>query len=53
MKTMRRDYVHLSRIDTSAVVVEQLPQWIEDYNEIHPHKGLKMRSPREYLRAVQ
>jgi transposase InsO family protein len=24
-------------------------RWIEDYNEVHPHKGLKMRSPREYL----
>lgn len=49
VKTIRRDYVYLSRLDSAAVVLEQLPRWIEDYNEVHPHKGLKMRSPREYL----
>ncbi|WP_159872873.1 integrase core domain-containing protein, partial [Novosphingobium sp. 9U] len=26
--------------------------WIEDYNDYHPHSGLKMRSPREF-RAAQ
>ncbi|TDX22219.1 integrase core domain-containing protein, partial [Rhodovulum visakhapatnamense] len=25
--------------------------WIEDYNENHPHSGLKMRSPREVIAA--
>ena len=25
--------------------------WFEDYNENHPHSGLKMRSPREFIRA--
>ncbi|WP_143542859.1 integrase core domain-containing protein, partial [Cereibacter azotoformans] len=25
--------------------------WIEDYNENHPHSGLKMRSPREFIAA--
>ena len=49
VKTMRRDYVYLHRVDSGAAVLEQLPRWIEDYNEVHPHKGLKMRSPREYL----
>lgn len=52
VKTLRRDYVYLSRLDDAATVLEQLPRWIEDYNEVHPHKGLRMRSPREYLRAV-
>ena len=27
-----------------------LPSWLEDYNEAHPHKGLKMLSPREHRR---
>ena len=53
VKTLRRDYVYLSRLASAAVVLAQLPRWIEDYNEVHPHKGLKMRSPREYRRAVQ
>jgi putative transposase len=52
VKTLRRDYVYLSRIDSAAVVLAQLPRWIDDYNEVHPHKGLKMRSPREYRAAV-
>ncbi|MEO6953107.1 MAG: integrase core domain-containing protein, partial [Polyangia bacterium] len=25
--------------------------WFDDYNEVHPHSGLKMQSPREYLRS--
>jgi putative transposase len=27
-----------------------LPLWFEDYNENHPHNGLKMLSPREFRR---
>ena len=52
VKTLRRDYVYLNRIETAAAVLEQLPRWIEDYNEVHPHKGLSMRSPREFRRAL-
>jgi transposase InsO family protein len=26
------------------------PAWFEDYNELHPHSGLKFLSPREFLR---
>src|SRR5579884_328660 len=50
VKTFKRDYVHVSRLDNAAVVLEQLPKWFEDYNNYHPHKGLKMKSPREYKR---
>ncbi|WP_370343423.1 integrase core domain-containing protein, partial [Pararhodobacter marinus] len=25
--------------------------WFEDYNDNHPHSGLKMRSPREFISA--
>jgi hypothetical protein len=31
----------------SAAVIAQLPGWFVDYNEIHPHKGLGLRSLRE------
>jgi len=52
VKTFKRDYVHVSRLDNAAVVLEQLPRWFEDYNTHHPHKGLKMMSPREYKRFL-
>ena len=52
VKTFKRDYVHVNRLDSARVVLEQLPEWIEDYNEIAPHKGLKMKSPREYRKSL-
>lgn len=52
VKTFKRDYVHLNRLEDARVVMEQLPTWFEDYNENHPHKGLKMRSPREYRQSL-
>ncbi len=47
-----KDYVHINRLETAEQVLEQLPIWFEDYNEIHPHQGLKMRSPREYRKSL-
>jgi transposase InsO family protein len=52
IKTFKRDYVAMHDLDTAERVVEQLPSWFEDYNEYHPHKGLKMKSPREYRRSL-
>jgi len=52
VKTFKRDYVHVNRLDNARVVLEQLPGWIEDYNEVAPHKGLKMKSPREYRKSL-
>jgi transposase InsO family protein len=52
VKTFKRDYVHVSRLDNAQVVLEQLPKWFEDYNNHHPHKGLKMMSPREYKQSL-
>jgi putative transposase len=51
VKTLRRDYVYLGQLDDAETVMRTLPMWLEDYNEIHPHKGLKMLSPREYRRS--
>ncbi|NVJ07114.1 transposase [Myxococcus sp. AM001] len=50
VKTFRRDYVH--ELHSAAHVLAQLPAWLEDYNSMYPHKGLGMRSPREFRRAV-
>jgi putative transposase len=52
VKTFKRDYVHVSRLDNAQVVLKQLPKWFEDYNNYHPHKGLKMMSPRAYKRSL-
>jgi putative transposase len=32
-----------------ATVIALLPAWFQDYNEVHPHSGLKFLSPREFL----
>jgi len=50
VKTFKRDYVHMNPLPDARYVLEQLPLWFNDYNENHPHKGLNMRSPREYRR---
>ena len=50
IKTFKRDYVYMSELPDSLTVMENLPLWFEDYNENHPHKGLKMMSPREYIK---
>jgi hypothetical protein len=52
ISTFKRDYVHINRLETTVQVLAQLPTWFEDCNEIHPHRGLKMRSPREYRKSL-
>ena len=43
-------YVYVHDRPDAQTVMSQLHNWIEDYNEHGPHKGLKMMSPRRYLR---
>jgi putative transposase len=50
VKTFKRDYVHLNPLNDARTVLEKIPGWFQDYNEYHPHKGLKMKSPSEYRR---
>lgn len=50
VKTFKRDYVYLGDVSDEATVLRQLATWFHDYNENHPHKGLKMLSPRQYRR---
>lgn len=52
VKTFKRDYVWVHRLDNARVVLEQLPGWFRDYNENHPHSSLKMMSPREYVQSL-
>jgi transposase InsO family protein len=52
VKTFKRDYVYVNELHDAATVMQQLAAWFEDYNEVHPHKGLRMQSPREYRRTT-
>ena len=52
VKTFKRDYVWLGDLSSAERVMEQLPQWFEDYNQNAPHKGLKMLSPRQYIQSL-
>ena len=49
VKTIKRDYVRVSPRPDAISVLQQLPAWFEDYNAIHPHSGLRMLSPREFI----
>lgn len=51
VKTFKRDYVYVANLSSAERVIEQLPGWFNDYNSNAPHKGLKMLSPREFLRS--
>jgi putative transposase len=52
VKTFKRDYAWAGDLKDAPTVMRQLPDWFEDYNERAPHKGLKMRSPRQFLREI-
>ena len=52
VKTFKRDYVYLKDLHSAGSVMSQLAVWFEDYNEVHPHKGLRLQSPREYRTAT-
>ena len=52
VKTIKRDYVYLHDVSTADTVLAQLPSWFEDYNEVAPHKGLNMLSPRMFRAAL-
>jgi len=51
VKSFKRDYVYVHDRPDAQTVLSQLPRWFEDYNENHPHKGLRLKSPREFVRS--
>jgi putative transposase len=51
VRTIKRDYVRVSPRPNAEAVLRQLPLWIAHYNEVHPHKALGYRSPREFVIA--
>jgi putative transposase len=51
VKTLKRDYARVQPRPDALTVLEKLASWIEDYNDSHPHRGLRMRSPREFIQG--
>ena len=49
--TIKRDYARVSPRPDAQTVMHQLSAWINHYNEVHPHKALGYRSPREFIAA--
>ena len=50
VKTLKRDYASVSLLPDADTILALLTDGIEDYCEVHPHSGLKFRSPREFIR---
>ncbi|MEM9049592.1 MAG: integrase core domain-containing protein, partial [Pseudomonadota bacterium] len=51
--TLKGDYVHVRPLPDARTALDQIDGWFEDYNDNHPHSGLRMRSPRAVRRAHQ
>ena len=51
VRTIKRDYVRVSPVPDAKTVKRLLPSWMTHYNEVHPHKALGYRSPREFIAA--
>jgi putative transposase len=51
VKTFKRDYVYLADLYDAKTTLASLDAWFRDYNETHPHKGLKMLSPHQFRTA--
>lgn len=49
VRTLKRDYVRVSVLPDAESVMRQLPVWLAHYNDLHPHRALGYRSPREFI----
>jgi putative transposase len=51
VKTLKRNYVQVTPLPNAEAALGLITNWIDDHNENHPHSGLRMRSPREFITA--
>jgi transposase InsO family protein len=49
--TLKRDHGNVTPLPDAAAVLGSIAGWFEDHDNHHPHSGLKMRSPREFIAA--
>jgi putative transposase len=52
VRTFKRDYVRVNPIPDAHSLISQLPAWFRHYNNVHPHKALRYRSPVKFIRAT-
>jgi len=52
VRTFKRDYVRVGDCADAQTVLRSLPAWFTHYNEVHPHRALGYRSPRQFIRAI-
>jgi putative transposase len=53
VKAFKRDYLRVNPLPDAETMLGRIAGWFDDYNENPPHSGLRMRSPREFIRAQQ
>jgi putative transposase len=53
VRTIKRDYARVSSCPDARSVMAALPDWFAHYNQLHPHRALGYRSPREVIAARQ
>ena len=53
VRTLKRDYVRVHPSPDAQTVIAQLPVWFDHYNEVHPHRALGYRSPREFIATTR
>ena len=51
VNTLKLDDVRVTPLPDAETALGLINGWIEDYNDNHPHSGLEMRSPREFIEA--
>jgi putative transposase len=46
--TFKRDYVFENCLDNPQVVINQIQNWVDEYNGFAPHSALNMKTPNEF-----
>ena len=52
VNTLRRDYLAGADRSTAAIVLDQIPAWLADYNAVAPHSALGFQSPQQYRQTM-
>ena len=52
VKTLKRDYVRVTPLPDAQTVLGLVAGWITEYNTVHPHSALRMRSPVKFREAL-
>ena len=52
VKTIKHDYIAFMHEPDVPTALSHLAGAFQHYNELHPHKALKYRSPREFRRTA-